>query len=51
MTKEVVKGLRNVALGYLFIMFHINLGTIDILPDFIGYVLIYKGIKILLNIV
>ena len=51
MTNEIIIGLKNIALGYIFIMFRINLGTIDILPDFIGYVLIYKGIKILLNIV
>lgn len=51
MTKEIVRSLRNVALGYIFIMFHINLETLDLIPDFVGYVLIYRGIKILLNIV
>ncbi len=45
--KDVSEGIRKVAWSYVFIYFHFNLGTIDILPDWWGYVLILKGIDIL----
>lgn len=41
------EGIRKIAWSYVFIYFHFNLGTIDILPDWWGYMLILKGIKIL----
>lgn len=31
--------------GMMFIIFDINLGTINILPNFIGYILIYAGLN------
>ncbi len=46
---EISEGIRKIAWSYVFIYFHINLGTIDILPDWWGYILILKGIDILKN--
>lgn len=31
--------------GLLFLMFDINIGSVSIIPDFIGYILIYLGMK------
>ncbi len=45
--REVSEGIKKIAWSYVFIYFHFNLGTIDILPDWWGYVLILKGIDIL----
>lgn len=33
--------------GYILIHAHINLGTLDILPDWLGYLLIYQAICLL----
>lgn len=31
--------------GMIFIIFNINLGSVNILPDFVGYILIYIGLS------
>ncbi len=41
---ELSKAIRKIAWGYLFLHFHINLGTVDILPDFLGFLWILQGI-------
>lgn len=40
-------GYNRMFWGMVFIIFHINLGPIDILPSFVGYMLIYSGLNIL----
>ena len=32
-------------LGYLFAHFHITINDIELLPKFIGYILIYVGVR------
>ena len=36
--------IKKIAFGYLLIHLHINLGTIDILPGWAGYLLILSAI-------
>lgn len=38
-------GYNKLFWGMMFIIFNINLGPINILPDFIGYLLIYSGLS------
>lgn len=40
-------GYNKIFIGMLLIIFDINLGFINILPDFIGYIFIYAGLSIL----
>lgn len=49
MTKydALYSGITKAAWGYLFLYFHINIGTVSILPKFIGYILFLQTIKIL----
>lgn len=42
-------GYDRIFWGMIFIIFDINLGYINILPNFIGYGLIYSGLSILLS--
>lgn len=49
--KIIIKSLKNIAIGYMFIIFELNIGTLDIIPDFVGYIYIYQGIKSLTNTV
>ncbi|GAK39176.1 hypothetical protein PUW24_22365 [Paenibacillus urinalis] len=37
--------LRRMAWGFLFVLIDLNLGPIDILPDFVGFILIYFGLS------
>lgn len=39
--------IRKIAWGYVFLYFNINLGTIDILPSWAGYLLIFNAIPVL----
>jgi hypothetical protein len=41
------KGYKRLFWGMLLIIFNINIGFINILPDFAGYILIYSGLNIL----
>jgi len=47
MNNNLYSGISKVAWGYVFIFFHINLGTLDILPDFVGYILFFSAIGLL----
>lgn len=37
-------GISKIAWGFVFILFHFKINTIDLLPDFAGYILIALGI-------
>ena len=41
------KAVGKIAWGYFFIYFNINLGTIDLLPTFVGYIFILNSIDTL----
>lgn len=43
--EKLYNGIGNAAWGYLFIYFNINLGTLNILPNFVGYLLFHSAIK------
>ncbi|GKX68118.1 hypothetical protein [Inconstantimicrobium mannanitabidum] len=43
-------GLNRIFWGFIIITFHINIGPIPILPDFIGYILIGNGLYSIINI-
>lgn len=49
MTKydALYSGITKAAWGYLFLYFHINIGTVSILPKFVGYILFLQTIKML----
>lgn len=38
-------GYKKIFWGFVFATFHINLGAIQIVPTFIGYIIIYLGIE------
>ena len=42
-------GYNKIFWGFIFLIFHINLGSIKLLPDFISYMVIYFGIKELID--
>lgn len=42
-------GYNKLFWGMIFIIFNINIGPINLLPNFIGYVLIFSGLGILVN--
>lgn len=41
---DYIQAIRRVGKGYLFILLNINIGTINILPNWIGYIFFYKAI-------
>lgn len=41
-------GFRLLLFGFIFIFFQFNIGSIDILPDVVGYILILSGTNMLL---
>ena len=41
----LIAGTGDAAWGYFFLYFDFNLGSISILPSFVGFVLFYKAIK------
>lgn len=45
--KKLYDGISNVAWGYLYLYFDINLGTVSILPSFVGYLLFLSAINLL----
>ena len=45
--EEYIYALKKIRNSILFILIHINIGTIDILPDWIGYILLYQSIMII----
>lgn len=44
---NLYRGISKMAWGYVFIFFHFNFGTLDILPDFVGYLLFLSAIGLL----
>ena len=46
---KVYYGISKAIWGYFFLYFNINLGTISILPSFVGYILFSKSIDLLEN--
>lgn len=43
--EQLSRALRKIFWAYIFLYFDINLGTIDILPAWIGYVFFYQAIR------
>ncbi len=43
--QKLYDGIGNAAWGYLFIYFNVNLGTLNILPAFVGYLLFHSAIR------
>ncbi len=41
------RGISKMAWGYVFIFFHFKIGTLDILPDFVGFLLFLSAIGLL----
>ena len=39
--------VKNVAWGYLFLHLHFNIGTLDLIPDWVGYLLILAALPVL----
>lgn len=39
------KGYKKIFWGFIFMTFHINIGRVPIIPNFISYIIIYCGIK------
>ena len=42
---NISKAIKQVSTALLFIVYNINIGTINILPNWIGFYLIYKAIQ------
>ncbi len=47
---NLYQGISKVAWGYVFLLFHINLGTLNILPTFVGFLLFLSAIHLLQEI-
>lgn len=45
MVSDYSKAIKNVAWYIVLISYHFNIGSIDILPDWLGYILLYKAIE------
>lgn len=45
--KSLASALRSIAWGYLFFYININLGSLDILPDWLCFVLVVKALPLL----
>ncbi len=45
--KLISYGIKNVAIGYIFIYFNINIGVMDILPGWAGYLIILSALPVL----
>ncbi len=43
------QGFRKIFWGFLIALFNINIGTINILPDFLGYFIIGSGLMTIIN--
>lgn len=39
------EGHKKIFWGFIFITFHVNLGNVEVLPNFIGYIIICYGIE------
>lgn len=45
--QKLYNGISRAAWGYFFVYFDLNLGMVDILPDFVGYILFLSAINLL----
>ncbi len=45
MNIEYPKAIKNVAWSIILSTFHINIGVFDILPDWLGYILLFSAVK------
>lgn len=45
--KTVSSQIKRVAISYILIYFHINIATLDILPDWVGYLMIIAALPVL----
>ena len=45
------KGFKDITWGLILATFHINLGTIEIVPSFIGWILVAVGVSTLVNVI
>ncbi len=45
--ENICKGLKGVAWGYFFLYFNFNLFVLNVLPDFVGYILFLSAITLL----
>ena len=43
------KGYKNIFWGIIFLSFHINLGSLKIIPSFIAWIIVLRGINALAN--
>lgn len=41
---SLISGISKIAWGFVFILFHFKINSIDLLPDFVGYILVAIGI-------
>lgn len=46
-TKTLSSAIKQIAISYIFIYFHINISVIDIFPDWLGYFMIVSTLPIL----
>lgn len=44
---KLCNAIKQIGLAYLFIHLHINIGTIDILPDWLGYLWIFQALSVI----
>ena len=44
---KLCNAVKRIGLAYLFIHIHINIGTIDILPDWLGYLWIFNALLVI----
>ncbi len=42
--EKLYKAISNIAYGFIFILIHIKIGPFDILPDFVGFILITRSV-------
>ncbi len=45
MQNNISKSISKIAWGFIFVLIHINIGTVDILPDFVGYIFMLSAIN------
>lgn len=46
-TVSINKGIRKIAWGYLVLVVQLSIGTIQFVPGWIGFYLVYQGIRII----
>ena len=45
MVSDYSKAIKNVAWYILLVSYHFNIGIIDVLPDWLGYILLYSAVE------